>query len=105
MVLIVIMNMIVYITTALTEAQDVNTYLKPLRHHFEDFEQAEFDESKKLFAPMMHCLCLVWSNSEYYNTPARLIVLLQEVCNMIIKIVSSPDFLFLLIFVWGRRNR
>ena len=74
--------------TALTEAQDINMYLKPLRYHFEDYEQAEFDESKKLLAPMMNCLCLVWAHSEYYNTPARIIVLLQEICNMIINVVS-----------------
>lgn len=64
-------------------------YLKPMRHHFEDYEQAEFDESKKLFGPMMNALCLVWANSEYYNTPARIIVLLQEMCNMIIQMVCS----------------
>lgn len=63
-------------------------YLKPMRHHFEDYEQAEFDESKKLFGPMMNALCLVWANSEYYNTPARIIVLLQEMSNMIIQMVK-----------------
>lgn len=74
---------------ALTEAQDINIYLKPLRHHFEDFEQAEFDESIPLLAPMMHTTCLTWANSEYYNTPARIIVLLQEMCNMIINMVRK----------------
>lgn len=74
---------------ALTEAQDINMYLKPMRHHFEDYEQAEFDESKKLFGPMMNALCLVWANSEYYNTPARIIVLLQEMCNMIMGMAST----------------
>ena len=76
-------------SSGLTEAQDINMYLKPMRHHFEDYEQAEFDESKKLLAPMMNALCLVWANSEYYNTPARIIVLLQEICNMIINMVSG----------------
>ena len=73
----------------MTEAQDINMFLKPMRHHFEDFEQAEFDESKKLFGPMFNALCLVWANSEYYNTPARIIVLLQEMCNMIIQVVRA----------------
>ena len=86
-------------TTALTEAQDINMYLKPLRHHFEDFEQAEFDESKKLLAPMMNCLCLVWAHSEYYNTPARIIVLLQEICNMIINMVSFYNIYQVFIFL------
>lgn len=74
--------------SALTEAQDINTYLKPLRHHIEDFEQAEFDESIPMLAPMIHTVCLIWANSTFYNTPARIIILLQEICNMIIEIVS-----------------
>ena len=77
----------IFLYPALTEAQDINMYLKPMRHHFEDYEQAEFDESAKSFAPMMNALCLVWANSEYYNTPARIIVLLQEICNMIMQMV------------------
>ncbi|KAJ8318719.1 LOW QUALITY PROTEIN: hypothetical protein KUTeg_003810 [Tegillarca granosa] len=72
------------VVAALEEAQDINMYLKPLINHFQDYEQAEFDESTPLLAPMMHCICLVWANSKYYNTPARIIVLLQELCNMII---------------------
>jgi dynein heavy chain len=72
------------VVEALTEAQDINVNLKPLRPHFEDYEQAEFDESKPLIDPMFHTVCLVWANSKYYNTPARVIILLQEVCNMVI---------------------
>ena len=75
--------------TALTEAQDINMHLKPLRHQLEDLEQAEFDESAKNMAPLMHTVALVWSNSNYYNTPARIIVLLQEICNLIIEMVIS----------------
>ncbi|XP_062567134.1 dynein beta chain, ciliary-like [Saccostrea cucullata] len=77
------------VVAALTEAQDINIYLKPLRHHFEDYEQAEFDESIPMLAPMMHTVCLTWANSEYYNTPARIIVLLQEMCNMIINMARN----------------
>jgi dynein heavy chain len=32
----------------------------------------------------MHCVCLVYANSTYYNSPARIIVLLQETCNLLI---------------------
>ncbi|KAK3590847.1 hypothetical protein CHS0354_024585 [Potamilus streckersoni] len=71
------------VVEALKEAQDINMFLKPLRHHFEDYEQAEFDESIKLLRPMIHAVCLLWANSDYYNTPGRIIVLLQEICNMI----------------------
>lgn len=77
------------VVSALTEAQDINLHLMPLRFHLEDLEQAEFDESEKLHAPLMHVICLIWANSEYYNTPGRIVVLLQELCNMVIETVSS----------------
>lgn len=64
-------------------------HLKPLRLQLEDFEQAEFDECGKFLGPLLHTVCLIWSNSGYYNTPARVIVLLQEMCNMIIDMVSA----------------
>ena len=68
-------------------------YLKPLRHHFEDLDQAEFDECIPMLGPMLHAVCLVWANSKFYNTPARIVVLLQEICNMIIEMVcASPCF-------------
>ncbi|XP_067673689.1 dynein beta chain, ciliary-like [Haliotis asinina] len=85
------------VVAALTEAQDINLYLKPLRHLFEDLEQAEFDESIPMLAPLFHTTCLVWANSKYYNTPARIIVLLQEICNMEIEMAKNflePSELF-----------
>ncbi len=63
--------------------------MKPLRFHFEDMEQADFDQAEKLLVPLMHTICLVWANSEHYNTPARIIVLLQETCNMLIDMVRE----------------
>lgn len=73
-----------FFLSALEEARDINMYLRPIRHQFEDFEQAEFDECEPYLAPLMHTVCLIWTHSQYYNTPARIIVLLQEMCNMII---------------------
>jgi len=74
---------------ALAEAQDINLHLKPLRSHFEEIEQAEFEDLQKHLEPMMHVVCLVWANSKYYNTPARIIILLQEICNLMILLVSA----------------
>ena len=81
-------KMVNLIFLALEEAKDINMYLRPARHHFEDYEQSEFDESGPLMAPMMHTIALIWVHSQYYNTPARIIVLLQEMCNMIINHVN-----------------
>ncbi|KAM3922058.1 dynein axonemal heavy chain 9 [Leptodactylus fuscus] len=73
------------VVAALSEAQDINLYLKPLQRHFEEIENFEFNEVKPVIAPLIHVLCLVWAQSKYYNTPARIIVLMQEVCNLFIQ--------------------
>ena len=77
---------------ALEEAKDICTYLKPLQRLFEDMENAEFPDVRGQIGPLMHTVCLVWANSRYYNTPARLIVLLQETCNLLIQQVSWRVF-------------
>ena len=33
----------------------------------------------------MHLILLVWKNSRYYNTPTRLVHIMREICNALIK--------------------
>ena len=66
------------------EAQDITTHLKPLAPHFQNLESQEFTDVKALFPPLLHLVCLVYSHSAYYNTAARIIILLQETCNLLI---------------------
>ena len=40
-------------------------------------EGVDFPELRPLLAPLMHTVCLVYANSSYYNTTARIIVLMQ----------------------------
>ena len=54
---------------------------------FQDLEQLDYDQLEKHVAPLMHVICLVWANSEHYNVPARIVVLLQETFNLIIEMV------------------
>ncbi|CAF0714705.1 unnamed protein product [Brachionus calyciflorus] len=75
--------------TALEESQDIDAHLKPLAGHFESLDTTEFDESVPLFEPMFHTICLLWANSKYYCRPARIIVLLQELNNVVIKRASE----------------
>ncbi|XP_064179132.1 dynein heavy chain 9, axonemal [Anguilla rostrata] len=78
-------NMFQDVVAALEEARDINVYLKPLQRLFESLESVEFNEIKSQIGPLMHSVCLTWANSKYYNTPARIIVLLQEICNLLIQ--------------------
>ena len=70
------------VVAALNEARDINMYLTAFKPFAEQLlDSSEFSEVEQLFPPMMFTISLVWKNSSYYNTPARLLVLLQEVCN------------------------
>ena len=44
-----------------------------------------FGEIKDVFKPLMHTILLIWKNSKFYNTPARLVVLMREICNDLIR--------------------
>ncbi|XP_015413618.1 PREDICTED: dynein heavy chain 11, axonemal [Myotis davidii] len=72
------------VKNALLEAQDVALYLRPLRRHIQCLQETEFPQTRGLIAPLFHTICLIWSHSVFYNTPARVIVLLQEFCNLFI---------------------
>jgi len=63
-------------------------YLKPLRRHLEDIEQADIPELNVLLPPLLHSIGLLWGNSKFYCRPGRIVVLLQEIGNLLIDIVS-----------------
>jgi len=70
---------------ALMEAQDINDYLKPLIHYFDIIESTEFTLVRQYFSPLFHTICLVWAHSKFYCRQTRIIILLQEINNLIIK--------------------
>ena len=76
-----------FLPQALEEARDIHMHLKPLKAHFEDMEETDYLELPKKFSPFFHTLCLVWTHSHHYQQPARLVVLLQEVANLLIELV------------------
>eukprot|EP00066_Takifugu_rubripes_P027828 XP_011617094.1 PREDICTED: dynein heavy chain 9, axonemal [Takifugu rubripes] len=78
-------NMKQHVFAALEEARDICRYLRPLQPLFADLENTEFPDVKAQIRPLMHMVCLVWANSQYYNSPARIIVLLQATCNLFIQ--------------------
>lgn len=74
---------------ALEEARDINIHLKPLRRLLDDMEQFDFSELDKIIPAILHTVGLIWANSKYYCRAPRMIVLLQELCNMLIEMVSN----------------
>ncbi|KAF0872636.1 DYH9 protein, partial [Crocuta crocuta] len=77
------------VAAALTEAQDIWTHLMPLSRHLEILESLEFPEVKPRLPPLLHVVCLIWATCESYRSPGRLMVLLQEICNLLIQQASN----------------
>ena len=50
-------------------------------------EEMDYLELPKQFPAVFHLICLVWSHSTHYQHPARIIVLLQEIANLLIFMV------------------
>ncbi|NXD86338.1 DYH9 protein, partial [Halcyon senegalensis] len=87
-------SMLMDVEAALTEAQDIHLHLMPLKCHLEDIEKFEFSEVKPFLVPLLHVVCLIWVTSKHYNVPVRIVVLLQEICNLLIQqalVYLSPE--------------
>lgn len=70
---------------ARTEANENVKFLKPLRKYLTKLEEMdEFPALVDLFKPIMHTLMLIWKHSPFYNTSARFVSLMQEICNSLI---------------------
>jgi dynein heavy chain len=71
---------------ARAEANDNKHYLCPLAKWFEQLASAPtLPEIRDLFRPICHSTLLIWKSSRFYNTPARLVVLVRQICNEIIR--------------------
>jgi len=71
--------------TARMEANDNTKYLRTLEIWFHKLNnEDDFPKTVELFKPMLHTILLIWKNSKHYNTPARLVVLMREICNSLI---------------------
>jgi len=79
------------------EANDNEDFLKTLTKGINALtsDSADFETLDKHFNGILHNVLLIWKHSKYYTTPARLAVLIREICNSIItqatKFISGPD--------------
>ena len=73
------------IKKARDEANDNYLYLRTLEAYFVKLDKQDFMKLPDLFMPIMKVILLIWERSTYYNKPSRLVVLIREICNAIIK--------------------
>ncbi|KAL0038617.1 hypothetical protein WJX79_000048 [Trebouxia sp. C0005] len=86
------------VNTACLEANDTVKYLKPLRKYLEKMNSMDdFTALIELFKPMFHTMLLIWKHSGYYNTSAKMVTLIREMCNDLImqacKFVPGPELM------------
>ncbi|XP_058902457.1 dynein axonemal heavy chain 17 isoform X5 [Kogia breviceps] len=87
-------NVYMNVTEGLKEANDIVLYLKPLQILLEEMERADFTMLPNFIAKVLFTICSIWATSENYNTPCRVLVILQEFCNQLIEMTRtylSPD--------------
>ncbi|XP_061245817.1 dynein axonemal heavy chain 17 isoform X1 [Bos javanicus] len=82
-------NVYMNVTEGLKEANDIVLYLKPLRILLEEMEQADFTVLPTFITKVLYTICFIWATSEHYNTPSRIIVILQEFCNQLIDMTRT----------------
>ncbi|KAF6202116.1 hypothetical protein GE061_004514 [Apolygus lucorum] len=78
-------NIFFNVVSALTEANEIAVFLKPLEVHFSLIVETDFSDVLPCFIPLMHTVCLVWSKCKYYCTSGRIIVLLKQISNLVIE--------------------
>eukprot|EP00439_Symbiodinium_sp_Y106_P012738 s4821_g1.t2 len=68
------------------EANDNVKFLKALERHVNALlnETQDFEALEQVFDDVFHVLLLVWRHSKYYNSLARLAVIVRQICNSLI---------------------
>ncbi|XP_046391607.1 dynein beta chain, ciliary-like [Ischnura elegans] len=86
------------VVAALIEARDISIYLNTLRDKISNFIDSELPDTMPLLIPLMHTVCLVWANSNYYCSSSRIVLLMRQICNMLIEKAREflvPESIFL----------
>jgi dynein heavy chain len=75
---------------ARAEANNIVRYLKPLVPYLDSLEaETDFERLTQHFRPIMHIILAIWKSSAYYNTPSRLVILMREIGNSLIRLAVT----------------
>ncbi|XP_061675536.1 dynein axonemal heavy chain 11 isoform X2 [Syngnathoides biaculeatus] len=74
---------------ALQEAEDIDLHLQPLRVQLSQMENEGFPHFEASIPALFHLLFLIWTNCRPYQRPTRIVVLLQQLCNLLIEQAST----------------
>ncbi|XP_009470045.1 PREDICTED: dynein heavy chain 17, axonemal isoform X2 [Nipponia nippon] len=77
------------VSAGLEEAKDISLYLQPLRILLEEMEQADYSQLQPYMDRALCTVCLLRAHCQHYSSPARVIVILQEICNLLMEMTRS----------------
>ncbi|NXT54658.1 DYH17 protein, partial [Pluvianellus socialis] len=77
------------VSTSLEEAKDISLHLQPLRILLEEMEQADYSQLQPYVDRALCTICLLRAHCQHYSSPARAIVVLQEICNLLIEMTRN----------------
>ncbi|XP_047223322.1 dynein axonemal heavy chain 17-like isoform X4 [Girardinichthys multiradiatus] len=66
------------------EAEDIMVNLAPVQEKLSEVLEMDFYKLRNHMAAVMEEVYLLWMRSEFYCWPSRMLVLLQEICNLFI---------------------
>ncbi|NXJ83957.1 DYH17 protein, partial [Trogon melanurus] len=77
------------VSAGLEEAKDINLHLQPLRILLEEMEQADYSQLQPYVDRVLCTVHLVRAHCQHYRPPARSIVVLREICNLLVEMTRT----------------
>ncbi|XP_075025374.1 dynein axonemal heavy chain 17 [Calonectris borealis] len=77
------------VSTGLEEAKDISLHLQPLRILLEEMEQVDYSQLQPYLDRVLCTVRLLRAHSQHYSSPARVIVVLQEICNLLMEMTRN----------------
>ncbi|CAM9713793.1 unnamed protein product [Bubo scandiacus] len=73
------------VSARLEEAEDISLHLQPLRILLEEMEQADYSQLQPCVDRVLCTVRLLRARCRHYRSPARGVIILQEICNLLIE--------------------
>ncbi|XP_053911715.1 dynein axonemal heavy chain 17-like [Cuculus canorus] len=77
------------VSAGLEEAKDVGLHLQQLRILLEKLEQANYLQLQPCLDRVLCAVYLLRAHCQYYSSPARVIMLLRKICNLLIEMTCT----------------
>ncbi|XP_055553184.1 dynein axonemal heavy chain 17 isoform X2 [Falco cherrug] len=77
------------VSAGLEEAKDISLHLQPLQILLEEMEQVDYSQLQPYVDRVLCTIRLLQAYCQHYSSPTRVIVILQETCNLFIEMTQK----------------